>query len=76
MHQAIQDARDEALAHAEADPTYAELMSVYAQLGEALLAGAGPVECGEWASRLVVLGRLCDVESDARWAAWYARQGR
>lgn len=65
------------------DPTYAELMATYVDLGEVLEAGkhltrdspADEVtefedECRGLVSRLIELGRTLEFESDQRWARW------
>lgn len=65
----------EAERYATDDPTYAELMGVYAQLNEALAEGRWE-DCPEYVGRLVKLGAVVEAESDAQWAAWRAREGR
>jgi hypothetical protein len=64
--------------HAVTDPTYAELMGTYAELGELLATGG----CDEWfeddcrglVGRLIALGKRWDAEMVQEVAAWSARQ--
>jgi hypothetical protein len=61
--------------YADADPTYAELMACYLDLSLAF-GGGDAAACDELVRRSVRLGAQLELESDAAWAVWRARQAR
>lgn len=75
MLNAIELARAEAERHVDSDPTYAELMLTWVELGEATLHGDSPDRV-DLIGRIRSLGRVVEREAEARWAAWFAGQQR
>jgi hypothetical protein len=78
LAQLIEDASAAAAKHASSDPTYAELMGTYAELGDLLASGEHEPwfedDCRVLVDRLLALGKRWDAEMTQEVAAWSARQ--
>lgn len=65
----IEEARTEATRCASSDPTYAEIMLTYVELGEQI-AAVDENECRALMTRLLQLERPLEFEQQQRWARW------
>jgi hypothetical protein len=72
-----EDARREAGRYAETDPSYAEIMLVYVELGELLESGRTDpefeAECRDLVEKSIALDKVLEAEFAERWAVWCAR---
>lgn len=80
VHEKAFDARRDAEKYADSSPVYAELMAVYADLGELLTSGRLDAdyveECRELVTKSIELEGPFQRESDEAWALWWVRNTR